>query len=61
MRTVCYYIQNCSELEEVIGIIRDKFISFVDRDYVEMDYSEVRITARYEDLSSIEALIAPLV
>lgn len=61
MKTIGYYIQNTPELDEVLETIRDKFISFIDRDFIEMNYSEVRITARYEDIPSIEKLLAPLV
>lgn len=61
MKTICYYIPNSPQLNEVLEIIKTKFISFVDREYIEMDTSEVHITARYEDLSSIENLIAPLI
>ena len=48
MTTKTYYIENTTELD-------------VDRELIEMNYSEVSINARDEDISTIEKRLAPLV
>ena len=56
-----YYIENCTELEEVLEQIEQNFPCFVDRELIEMNYSRVTINAREEDITSIERVLAPLV
>lgn len=60
MTTKTYYIENSTELTDTLEQIEETFPCFVDRDFIEMDYSEVAINAREEDISSIERILAPL-
>lgn len=61
MTTKTYYIENTIELDEVLKQIEEDFPCFVDRELIEMNYSEVSINARDEDISAIEKRLAPLV
>jgi hypothetical protein len=61
MTTKTYYIENTTELDEVLEQIEEDFPCFVDRELIEMNYSEVSINARDEDISAIEKRLAPLV
>ena len=60
MMTKTYYIQNLAELDDILDEIEETFPCFVEREYIEMDYSEVSINARDEDIASIERMLAPL-
>lgn len=60
MMTKTYYIQNLAELDDILDKIEETFPCFVEREYIEMDYSEVSINARDEDIASIERMLAPL-
>lgn len=61
MTTKIYYIENTIELDKVLNEIIDTYPCFVDRTPIEMNYSEIAINAREEDIASIERLLAPLV
>ena len=61
MTNKTYYIENSAELDEVLEQIEETFPCFVERELIEMNYSEVDINAREEDIASIERLLAPLV
>lgn len=61
METKTYYIQNTNELDEAIETIENNFPCFVNREFIEMDYSEVEIKTRLEDIANIEKILAPLV
>lgn len=61
MTNKTYYIPNSTELDDVLNEIEETFPCFVERDFIEMDYSEVAINAREEDIASIERMLAPLV
>lgn len=56
-----YYIENTTELDNALELIEDTFPCFVKREYIEMDYSQIDINAREEDIVSIERVLAPLV
>ena len=53
MAKIVYFIKNGSVLEETIALIINRFPCFVNREYIEMDYSKVTITCRAEDAASI--------
>lgn len=61
MRTKTLYAENTNVLEEALKNITNKFPCFVNRELIEMNYSEIEITAREEDVASIERILAPLV
>ena len=61
MTTKSYYIQNSNELDNALGVISHNYPSAIHRNYVEMNYSCVEITARTIDIASIENILAPLV
>lgn len=61
MVKLCYYIENSWKLEITLEIIQAAIPSFVSREYVEMNYSQVTITARQEDAWFVEAELAPLI
>ena len=54
-----YYIENSFEMSMALGEIEETFPCFVDREYIEMNYSKVTIKARQEDIASIEDILAP--
>lgn len=56
-----YYIENTTELNNALELIENTFPCFVERKYIEMDYSQIDIKAREEDIASIERVLAPLV
>lgn len=56
-----YYIENTNTLNEVLDNIINSFPCFVDREFIEMNYSKVTINTREEDIASIERILAPLV
>ena len=56
-----YYIENTNALDLAIDAITDTFPCFVDREFIEMNYSKITIKARTEDLASIEDILAPLI
>lgn len=56
-----YYIENSYDLSMALGEIEEKFPCFVDREYIEMNYSKVTIKARQEDIANIENILAPYV
>ena len=61
MLTKVYYIENSDNLENALNILRDTIPCFIDREFIEMNYSVVSIIARAEDLISVERMLAPLV
>ena len=56
-----YYINNSIELEEAIDFLQALLPCFVERELVEMDYSKVTITARCEDVRTVDLKLAPLI
>ena len=61
MTTKTYYIQNTSDLDVALAKISNTYPSAIQREFIEMDYSEIEITVRTIDVKSIEKLLAPLV
>ena len=55
-----YWIENTNELETALDKL-DCIPCFVDREFVEMNYSEITIKARQEDLKTIEKIFAEIV
>ena len=47
------YLMNTALLEDTLKHIRDAFPCFIDREYVEMNFSKVTITCRAEDADAI--------
>jgi len=60
MTTKTYYIQNSNKLDEALKTIEQRVPCFVNRDTIEMNYSEISISARTQDLAFIERTLAPL-
>lgn len=61
MITKTYYIQNTNELDKALETIRDSFPCFIHRELIEMNYSQIEINARNEDLIGIKNILAPLI
>ena len=61
MTNKTYYIENTIELDNTLELIENTFPCFVEREYIEMDYSQIDIKAREEDIASIERMLAPIV
>lgn len=61
MLTKVYYIENSDNLENALSILRDSVPCFIKREFIEMNYSEISIIARVEDIISVERMLAPLV
>lgn len=56
-----YYIENSADLDATLEVLKDTIPCFINREYIEMNYSEVEITARVEDFCTVEMYLAPLV
>lgn len=61
MRKGTFYIQNKVALDMILESIKETIPCFINREYIEMDYSEVEIIARVEDWAFVENMLAPLV
>ena len=61
MRNITVFVENGCGIDKVLDWIIDTFACFVERDFVEMDYSLISIMARTEDMPYIENALAPLV
>ncbi len=61
MTNKTYYIENTAELDNALELIENTFPCFVERELIEMNYSQIDINAREEDIASIERVLAPLV
>lgn len=61
MTNKTYYIENTNELDTTLETIKNNFPCFVEREFIEMNYSQIAINAREEDIASIERILAPLV
>lgn len=61
MRRKVYFIKYNPRLEKVLDYIIINFSCLIQQELIEMDYLQVQILARQEDIASIEKLLAPLV
>lgn len=61
MTTKTYYIENTPALDDALTTIAQKVPCFFSLSPVEMNFYEVEIEARNEDISTIERILAPLV
>lgn len=61
MRTKTLYAENTNALDEALENITNNFPCFINRELIEMNYSEIEIRVREEDVASIERILAPLV
>lgn len=55
-----YYIENTNALDSALDTIVNSFPCFMNRELIEMNYSEIKIKARNEDIAKIENILAPL-
>lgn len=53
-----YFIENSVELDVSLELIKMDIPCFITREYVEMNYSEVEIIARNEDIACVERNLA---
>ena len=53
MAKVVYFMANGTILDETIALIIDRFPCFVNREYIEMDYSKVTVICRADDAASV--------
>jgi len=56
-----YYIENSATLDAVLADLAMVIPCFIYRDFVEMNYSEINVVARVEDLATVENYLAALV
>lgn len=61
MKKSVYYIENSTTLQGVLATLEDIIPCFITREPIEMGWLEVSITARQEDLPTVEKYLAPLV
>ena len=61
MRKGTYYIENSAILDHILSVVKELIPCFVEREYIEMNYSQITITARAEDFVTVENYLAPLV
>jgi len=60
MKKATYYIENTVNLDATLEMLKVVIPCFIEREYIEMNYSEVTITARAEDFATVENYLAPL-
>ncbi len=60
MTKATYYIENTVDLDATLELLKVEIPCFINREYIEMNYSQVEITARVEDFKTVENLLAPL-
>lgn len=56
-----YYIENSIAPEKVLETLKTVIPCFINREYIEMDFSEVEVIAREEDFRTVENLLSPLI
>ena len=56
-----FYIANSEQLDEILLALKDAIPCFINREYIEMDFSQVEIVARIEDWVTVENYLAPIV
>ena len=61
MTKCVFYIENSVTLDVTLESTKLAVPCFINREYIEMDYSQVEIIARIEDWAFIENSLAPLV
>ena len=64
MKTLCYYISRddkFEEFEEVLEIVENAIPCFIEMVDVEMNFVEVTIKCREEDVTFVETSFAPFV
>lgn len=61
MKSKVLYIANSIELDRTLEKITYGIPCWVDREFVEMDYSKVYILCRDIDMAWVEDVLAPLV
>jgi len=62
MKTICVYLNNAgNQALNIINAIGKRIPMFFNWEPVEMDYIEVEIMARQEDMATVENAIAGLV
>lgn len=61
MMTICFYVESTDKAYDTLDYVIDRFPCFVRWESVEMNYIEVSITARVEDIPSVEKIFAEIV
>ena len=61
MTTKVYYIENSDALTNALNFISHEYPCAIQREFIEMNYSCVELTARTIDIVNIERVLAPLV
>lgn len=62
MKTICVYLNNAgNQALNIINAIGKRIPMFFSWESIEMDYIEVEIMARQEDIATVENAIAGLV
>jgi hypothetical protein len=56
-----YYIENSVALDKVLETLKTAIPCIINREYIEMAYSEVEVIVREEDFRTVENLLSPLV
>ena len=55
-----YYIENSVELNTVLELLKMAIPCIIEREYIEMNFSQIDVIARAEDLRTVEKYLAPL-
>ena len=61
MTTKVYYAENCNELTEALQILEVIYGVSIERNFIEMNYSEIIVRCSEPTLKVVETLLAPLV
>lgn len=52
-----YFEENCADLEIALEFIKVAIPCFINREYIEMNFSKVEIITRAEDIAFVERMM----
>lgn len=55
-----YFIENTNALEDALEMLINAFPCFVEREFVEMNFSKITVRALEINLASVERILAPV-
>lgn len=61
MKTICFYAEHTDKTLDLLNYVLDSFPCFARCETIEMNYLEISIMARFEDLAPIEKIFSEIV
>lgn len=57
MENIVYFKQNSEDLDRALKFIKVAVPCFINREYIEMNYSKIEIIARVEDVAFVKRMM----